>query len=137
MLRLMLAALILCAVARADVFVLDAAGGGDFTTVQQAVDLTEDGDIVIVRPGDYGAQDATFGGKSLAIMADGTGPVNFPSLRITNIQEGKTFLLRGVRVVNDKPATADHVRLQVDTSPGAVIIEDCSSWPRATRSAAR
>ena len=126
MLRLVMAGLVLCGSVRADVLVLDAAGGGDFTTVQQVVDGTHDGDIVIVRPGDYGFQTAIFGGKSLSIVADGTGPVNFPSLGITDIQVGQTFVLRGVRVVNDNPGVTDLIRLQVYTSPGTVILEDCT-----------
>jgi len=129
MLRVTLVVACLCAASHAGVLVLDAAGGGDFTTLQQVVDAAQDGDIVLVRPGDYEASNAfpgaTFGNIGLTIVADGTGPVDFPSLRITGIPAGKTFVLRGVRLVNDVDFGPVFFRLQVDGSQGVTVVEDC------------
>src|SRR5262245_2396672 len=121
--RTTLLALCLGAAARAEVLVLDAAGGGDFTTVQQVVNGAAAGDIVIVRPGDYASETgaATFG-KPLSIVADGTGIVEFPGISITAISPGQTFVLRGVRM--DDPAVIS--QLFVYGCDGAVIVEDCT-----------
>jgi hypothetical protein len=128
MIRAALLVLTVCAAAHADVFVLDASGAGDFATLQEVDAGTVDGDIVLVRPGNYPASastDVEFGGKGLTIMADGTGPVSFPSVRIYGVLAGQTFVLRGVRLENDLPPLGGIVRLQVDGVFGSVVVEDC------------
>jgi len=129
MFRIGLLAAWLCAAAHAEVLVLDVAGGGDFITLQEVVLGAQDGDIVLVRPGVYVTGTVlsvvTFGGKSLTIIADGTGPVDFPSIWITGIGAGQTFVLRGVRLVAGDPFGPGPIRLLADNSEGTILIEDC------------
>lgn len=129
MIRSALLVLGLYAAAHAEVYVLDASGAGDFATLQEVNAGTVDGDIVLVRPGNYPASTSSsveFGGKGLTIMADGTGPVSFPAIRIFNVFEGQTFVLRGVRLENDLPVGLAYSRLEVDGVFGNVVVEDCS-----------
>jgi hypothetical protein len=127
--RTTLLAVCLCAVARADVLVLDAAGGGDFTTLQQVADVAADGDIVLVRPGQYApsspAPAIVFEGRALTFVADGTGPVSFPSLFIQQVPLGELFILRGIRF-EPSYSPDDHTdRLHLSISKGLVLFEDC------------
>jgi hypothetical protein len=129
MLRLAFALSCLVAAPRAEVLVLDAAGGGDFQTLAQVASGAADGDVILVRPGSYpGPSDSfgvTFAGKSLALVADGTGPVDTTAIRVLDLPAGKTFLLRGLRLVLPGQSTGPHTRLQVNISQGAVLVEDC------------
>jgi pectin methylesterase-like acyl-CoA thioesterase len=61
-------ALALSAAALADVHVVDASGGGDFTTLQAAVNAAADGDTLLVRSGSYDGFLLT--GKGLSIVAE-------------------------------------------------------------------
>ncbi len=53
--------------ARSDVFIVDAAGAGDFTAIQPAIDNAQDGDLLLVRGGDYPG--FRIDGKSLFIAS--------------------------------------------------------------------
>ena len=61
--------------ARGEVFIVDAAGAGDFTAIQPAIDNAQDGDLLLVRGGNY--QGFRIDGKSLFIasLPDQTGEV--------------------------------------------------------------
>ena len=58
---------VLATPARADVLVVDAAGGGQYTDIQSAVLAAQDGDVVLVRTGVYGPFDVR--AKALDIVA--------------------------------------------------------------------
>ncbi|MDP7111800.1 MAG: right-handed parallel beta-helix repeat-containing protein [Myxococcota bacterium] len=51
-----------------DVIVVDPSGGGDATSIQDAVDDGMYGDVICVHPGTYG-EDVTFEGKNVTVMA--------------------------------------------------------------------
>jgi hypothetical protein len=55
------------------VWVVDAAGGGDFTTLQAAIDAANQHDSILVRPGDYPEPITVVHDKALRIVADGDG----------------------------------------------------------------
>ena len=96
---LLLALAVLPSVAHADVIVLDAAGGGDHTSVQSAVNAAADGDIILVKPGDYSGDVFGFsiGDTSLSMVADGTSPdFRLPQLTISGLSAGKSIMLRGL-----------------------------------------
>ncbi len=49
---------------------------GDYPTIQEAVDATENGDVVLVAPGTYtgdGSRDIDFGGKAITVKSE-AGP---------------------------------------------------------------
>ena len=56
-----------------DAIVVDGSGGGDFTTLSEAVTAAQDGDHILVRPGTY--VEAVVVDKDLTIAGDGDGPV--------------------------------------------------------------
>ena len=69
---LLLAALLLASgtVARADVHIVDAFGGGDFTTIHEAANAAQDGDTLVVKGGNYPF--VVLPNRSLSIVAGGT-----------------------------------------------------------------
>src|SRR6187402_1540088 len=89
--------LLLASAARADVFVVDASGGGDFTTLQAAVNAAADGDTLLVRTGSYAGFLLT--GKGLSIVAErGAEPKVSADVRLLSITAGHTVVLSGLRV---------------------------------------
>jgi hypothetical protein len=84
--------------ASAGVIVVDAAGGGDFTSLEAAVAAAADGDTLLVRPGHYGIFDSSMliSGRSLVIAADGTGPVLTKPFGI--LGTGERIVLRGLTI---------------------------------------
>ena len=97
--------------ARADVWVVDAAGapGSDFPTIQGAVNVAAEGDTVLVRPGTY-LDRVRISGKSLVLAADGAGvdvtAFSFfafgfePTIRVSNLDAGQTVVVRGFRLAS-------------------------------------
>ncbi|MGQ0553915.1 MAG: hypothetical protein ACT4PU_11935 [Planctomycetota bacterium] len=110
----------------ADVIVVDAAGGGDFTALNAAVAKAQDGDTLLVRPGDYRGfliGDLVILDRSLTIAADGTGPVLTSAIRVIQNVPGKRVLLRGLTVWGSQLMSfGDGLEVQ----SGEVWAEDCS-----------
>lgn len=82
----------LAAPSAADTWVVDAAGGGDFLTIQSAVDAAASGDVLLVAPGNYAAFSL---GKDLAIL--GMAPVR-PRIFGTVSTQAVQFRLAGLRM---------------------------------------
>lgn len=98
-----------------DVFVVDAAGGGDHLDLQPAIDAAADLDTILVKPGKYDG--FTLTDKSLAIAADGLQP---PRIRGAATIED----LAGSRAVS---FSGLHFRdgFLVTDSEGSVLFADC------------
>ena len=58
----------------AETRIVDPEGGGDSTEIQAAIDAAGDGDVVLVRPGEYAtAHPVTFLGRAITVRSEG-GP---------------------------------------------------------------
>ena len=99
--RLVLLLLFASTSAQASTLVVDAGGGGDFTTISGAITAAVSGDVVQVEPGTC-VEDLDFGGKSIELIGLG-GSTNTslvgtggsePVVRLTS-GEGPTTLLQG------------------------------------------
>ncbi len=119
---------------RADVLVVDAGGGGAFLTIEAAVDAAVDGDVIVVRPGDYTNlaenTEVHIDGKALSLVADG-GPVISPPIQVANLPAGKNVVLRGLDARVNSPAGLIFLleltsSLDVLDCDGQVWAEDCS-----------
>lgn len=110
------ASLTLAGSAVADRLTVDQSGGGDFTTIQAAVDAARDGDIIFVRPGRYtgtGASVVDLGSKSVDIVAEEyecdsesstsvviDGEDRRRGLGYESVERGRYFGIEGLTFVN-------------------------------------
>jgi len=128
---LVVVAVLACPAAAAQAWVVDADGGGDFTTVDAAVAAAASGDVILVRPG------STFAyfvaplpaDKSLALVADtdGVEPVRLTDVTVDGMLAGVTLVVRGFSV-GFTPGGAPlngAAPLCVRDSAGSVFVEDC------------
>ncbi len=85
----------------AGVLVVDEAGGAgaDFLQIEAAVTAAQDGDTILVRPGEY--QTFSVAGKSLSIVADGEGVLakGVPAFRVEGLAQDQEVLVRGLRCI--------------------------------------
>ncbi len=109
----------------ADVIVLDMAGGGDAIELQPAIDLAQNGDFILVKPGFYFGPAGTgmVAGKSLTIVGDVGGLAQLNSLHVVGLAPNQSVTLRGLQLIDDMGL--DGPALQVDGSAGVVFVEDC------------
>ncbi len=121
------ALLALASSARADVIVVDQANGPgtDFTAILPAVEAAQDGDTILVRPGDY-FQFLTFHtNRSFALIGDGPG-VRIDSIQLQSYGAATTVLIRGFEIAFDLAFTP---QISVDNCLGNVWIEDVTTPP--------
>lgn len=106
--------------------VVDPAGGGDFTTLQAAVDAARDGEQILVKAGTYGAgfDELVISGKGLAIMADTGAQVLLAGLEVTGLPADHWVVLRGLTLAPSEPHSQGTLR--VEQSAGTVFVEDCT-----------
>lgn len=129
---LVLAWLALAAAPRADVIVVDPAGGpGGGALLQAALDAAQTGDILLLRDGDYTDMAVGVQGKAVAIVAEAGASVTLPRLTADFPPEDGTLLLRGLRL---EPAVLDSASgraLFIQNGFGgfdsACWIEDCEA----------
>ena len=115
-------------------WVVDKAGGGDFTTIQAAIDAAESGDAIEVRPGNYPG--FVWDSKDLVVFGSGT-----PAPRIQNtavirsIGDHGTAVLRNLAFVK---SSSNGKVLSLESSPGTIWLEDCTIdafvWPTLAES---
>ncbi len=109
------------------VHVVDASGGGDFTTLQDAVDAAVSGDIVLVRTGVYGGFRVT---KSLVVAADeGAQPIvdlDEPAIEqvVSVAAPGGFVSLLGLDIRKQTGISAEGDIL-VRIVSGSALIQDC------------
>lgn len=143
-----LLACVLPATARADVWVVDKSGGGDFTQVQPAVDAAQPGDSVLVRPGLYSAFTLT---KPLYVIGSGPGFVrvgqfarcellglfgsaglgcddyaNDPGLTVQGIGEGELAMVSGMEIRGSSHYSDPSGVVHVSGNEGLVVLHDVS-----------
>jgi hypothetical protein len=119
------ALVVLAAPAAADVLVVDPSGDGEFLTLVNALNASQDGDTLLLRPGDHGALlgAVVIFDRSLTIAADGTGPVLMGPISVLQPSGGKRVVLRGLTVNANNLANLDE---GLRVSGGDVFAEDCS-----------
>ena len=114
--------LLLSLAAPQDVLVVDDSSGPgfDFTTIGDAVDAAQDGDVVLVRAGSYTGT-ATISGKSLVVTADTDAVVDFTgALAVVGLAEQQTVLLSGIRA---QPDASGLPALTVRDNDGSVFVD--------------
>lgn len=99
-------------------------------TIQQAVDVAADRDVILIAPGSY-PDDVVVIGKGLALVADG-GAVSMGSLRLEGVPAGSGAYLHGLQIsgtgasqISCSPGNQAEVGLTVSVCDGPVRIEDC------------
>lgn len=112
----------------ADVLVVDARGGGDFTAIQPAVDAANDGDTLLVRDGDYAG--FVVDDKALTVVRDaGAAGAIVGSIGVRNLSASKDVVLQNLKAA-PLPAhatlTASSGRaLWCTNDAGSVRVQDC------------
>jgi len=112
--------------ASADVHVVSAFGGGDFTSLQAAVDAAADGDVLLVRDGTYAG--FTLFGKGLTVAAEpGQAPQVTTTIRVDSVPAGSSVVLAGLSVSTSYTTDLTKVHgLVVNQCSGAVRVQECS-----------
>lgn len=96
--------------AEATVFIVDHSGGGDFVTVQEAVDAACSGDTILIREGHY-AENILCVCKNLAYIGDGIGATvleaahSGPTVRIEGMPSPTPSVFEDLTVVHHPVST--------------------------------
>jgi hypothetical protein len=114
----------LAATASANVLVVDAFGGGNYTQIQAAVNAAVDGDTILIKSGTYGS----FGvlDKELAIVGDAGSSVHVVGvIRARGLAAGKTLVLENLSAMGTPGNTSSVYGLYLSNNPGRVCVENC------------
>lgn len=120
----------------AAVLIVDISGSpGTIPDLQSAVNAAADGDILLVRTGDYstifGFGPIAIVDKSLTLVADPPGAtVIAPGFLVSQIGASKTVVIRGIDCIGTYPGIpfpsgANFDAVKVTNSAGTVLVEDC------------
>jgi len=106
-----------------DVIVVDEAAGpgSDYSTISAAVFFANDGDIILIRPGNYG--NANINNKSLTLIGDGAVRPVLASINVAILDANKQVALRGLACTEN--AGFANQLLHILDCAGAVLVEDC------------
>jgi hypothetical protein len=111
--------------ALAETFVVDGSGGGDFSTIQAAINAAAPGDVLKVMAGNYAGFTL---GKDLAILG---APDAYPTVTGFAVLQGDSMRIAGLRFFALEVLDAegfvllDDVRVQVGTC-GGMLVENCA-----------
>jgi len=108
-------ALLFSPLARADVLTVDPAGGADFLTPFDAYGQAVEGDVILLRPGNYGPY-LTVDGTGITLIADSATPIEIENLTVRNLQQDSSFYCINIEVQ----------RLTVRDCEGSVRFESCT-----------
>ena len=109
--------------APADVHTVSASGVADFADLQAAVQAAQDGDILLVRTGVYGAFEID--GKSLSIVADDLAVVEIRPSAIRNLGPDQTVVLRGLSFPMGPADFFTRPLLRLQSNQGTVLVDSC------------
>lgn len=119
---LLVLGLLLSPSARGEEWVVDPRGFGDTFTIDAAVNFAADGDVIIVRPGDY-YERLEVSGKGLWIVAQQPGGLTriTGGLEIEGVPVDSQFVLRDIEIA---PVLGD-LPLRIQSSDGLVQLVNC------------
>lgn len=108
------------------VLIADAAGSpGSFADIQLAVDAAGEGDIILVRDGEYGA--VSIHDKGVTLVADASGRPQIVALAVSGLAPSQAVTVRGFEVARNVALLAPAIRL--DDNEGLVALEDIVATP--------
>jgi hypothetical protein len=115
---------LLAATISADVLVVDASGGGNYTQIQAAVDAAVDGDTILVKSGTYNSFRVS--NTELAIVGDAGSDVQVVgAIRATNLAAGKTLVLENLNATGQTGDAISVYGLYLSNNQGRVRVESC------------
>ena len=95
---------------------------GNYSTIQEAIDASDDGDVIQVAPGTYsgpGNRDIHIGGKAITLRGDGAGQTKIDCTNHRGFYfrggESANAVLRGFTIIGGR-------------APGSVIPSDGDDW---------
>jgi hypothetical protein len=122
---LVAAVLLVAAVARADVIVIDPGSGSGAPALSDALDDAAPGDVILLQAGNYDQPNPFVITKGLTLLpAPGAGRIALRFVTITGVGAGHTAVLRGFDI-NGFQIYDTRPGLLIEDSPGTAWIEDC------------
>lgn len=114
------------AVGANQVFVVDvnSGPGTDFPSIEVAILVAGDGDVLLIRPGHYGNALVSEGLTLIADKAANGERPRFESISVTGIAANATVVLRGLSVVEHFQTIGLGATVRVSNCAGSVVIED-------------
>jgi hypothetical protein len=109
-----------------DVWVVDPTGGGDFASIQLAVDAALDGDTIFIRDDPdpafrYGPFDVI--GKGLVILAEEGTSVRTKSVSIQSLPQDSTVVIANLEI---EGVEAPQAALSLNDNAGVVLVQGCT-----------
>ncbi|HZN38587.1 MAG TPA: hypothetical protein VFD82_07275 [Planctomycetota bacterium] len=107
---------------------VDITGATGFTTIQAAINAAADGDVIVIKSGNYTTGSFDVNDKALTFIEDAGAVATAVSARITN-PNGKTVAIRGIDFRRNSPAVSGlnpGRNLHVIDNTGTVWLEDCT-----------
>lgn len=123
-LRSLVPLLLLAPAASAQVLTVDDDAPAGFPDIQGAIDAAGEGDLILVRTGDYPG--FTLDGKALRIVADTGAAVEVEPSRVRNLAAAQPVLIRGLSWTRESTAPVTATLLVVEDCLGPVWLEECT-----------